>query len=154
MLAGVTDCRRSREWDCRGRLELGFKPRGSSHTRGREPHGSEGEERGPYSSGGEERGPRSFGEVNREDHVVLKERREDHVVLGCSFLPHGFGLTGDCGSHTADGARSLNHRLILLSLRYGTLTGQREKEGLCVSVGILKHFSILMKTLSHYSNSV
>ena len=29
-----------------------------------------------------------------------------------------------------------------------------EKEGLCVFVGILKDFSILMKTLSHYSKSV
>ena len=28
-------------------------------------------------------------------------------------------------------------------------TGQREKEGLCAFVGILKDFSILMKTLSH-----
>ena len=61
----------------------------------------------------------------------MEERKEDHVVLGCSFLPcglgsrryfarkkgekglllvghekvpHGFGLTGDCSSHTADGA--------------------------------------------------
>ena len=32
--------------------------------------------------------------------------------------------------------------------------GQRKKEGLCASVGILKDFSILMKTLSHYSKSV
>ena len=75
--------------------------------------------------------------------------REDHVVLECSFLPHslgskrdfarkkragekglllvghekvphGLGLTGDCSSHAADGAGSLNHRLVLLSLRYGT----------------------------------
>ena len=32
--------------------------------------------------------------------------------------------------------------------------GKKEKEELCVSVGILKDFSILMKTLSHYSKSV
>ena len=61
---------------------------------------------------------------------------------------------GPCGGDTADGAGSLNHRLLLLFLRYGTLTGQREKEGLCAFVGILKDFSILMKTLSHYSKSV
>ena len=75
--------------------------------------------------------------------MVLKESREDHEVLGCFFLPlglgsrrdfarkkgeegllllghekvsHGSGLTGDCSSHTADGAGSLNHRLLLLSL--------------------------------------
>ena len=35
MLAGVTDCRRSQKWGCRGRLALGFKPRCSSHTRER-----------------------------------------------------------------------------------------------------------------------
>ena len=32
MLAGVTDCRRSWKWSCRGRLVLGFKPRPSSHV--------------------------------------------------------------------------------------------------------------------------
>ena len=61
---------------------------------------------------------------------------------------------GPCGGDTTDGARSLNHELLLLFLRYGIQTGQREKEGLCASVGILKDFSILMKTLSHYSKSV
>ena len=35
-------------------------------------------------------------------------------------------------------------------IRYPGL-GKREKEGLCASVGILEDFSILMKTLSHYS---
>ena len=32
MLAGVTDCRRSWKWGCRGRLALGFKHRHGSHT--------------------------------------------------------------------------------------------------------------------------
>ena len=85
--------------------------------------------------------------MDRKDHTVLKESREDHVVLECFFLPrslgsrrdfarkkrgertlaggpekvpHGFGLTGDRGGDTADGARSPNHRLLLLFLRYGT----------------------------------
>ena len=61
---------------------------------------------------------------------------------------------GSRGGDTADGARSLNHGLLLIFLRYSTPTGQREKEGLCMFVDILKHFSILMKTLSHYSKSV
>ena len=56
MLAGVTDCRRSRKWGCKGSGALGFKPRCSSH-RGREPRGSEGKGRGPGSG--------SFGEVKR-----------------------------------------------------------------------------------------
>ena len=48
----------------------------------------------------------------------------------------------------------LNHGLLLLFPRYIPQTGQREKEGLCAFVGILKDFSILMKTLSHYCESV
>ena len=74
------------------------------------------------------------------------------LLVGREKVPHGFGLTGDCSSHTADGAGSLNHRLLLLFPRYGTQTGQREKD--CASVGSLEDFSILMKTLSHYSKSV
>ena len=84
MLAGVTDCRRSWKWGCRGRLAVGFKPRHGSLREGG-PRGSEGEERGPCGFGGEERGSCSFGEVNREDHVVL----------GCSFLPRGLGSRRD-----------------------------------------------------------
>ena len=72
--------------------------------------------------------------------------------MGHEKVPHGSGLTGDRGRDTADGAGCLKHRLLLF-LRYGTQTGQREKEGLCAFVGILKNFSILMKTLSHYPKS-
>ena len=69
------------------------------------------------------------------------------LLVGHEKVPHVFGLTEDCSSHTADGARSLNHGLLLLFLR--------EREALCsASVGILKDFSILLKTLSHYSKSV
>ena len=62
------------------------------------------------------------------------------LLVGHEKVPHGSGLTGDCGSHIADGAGSLNHGLLLLFLRHGTQTGQGEKEGLCASVGILKDF--------------
>ena len=89
MLAGVTDCRRSQKWGCRGRLVLGFKPRQGSHTRGR----------GPCSLGGEERGPHGFGAVGGENYTALVE-------------------WGPRGSDTADGAGSLNHGLLLLFLRY------------------------------------
>ena len=76
--------------------------------------------------------------TEREDHAVLNERTEDHVVpeerredqevlkekglllVDHEKVPHGFGLTGDYSSHTADGAESLNHRLLLLFLRNGT----------------------------------
>ena len=115
MLAGVTNCRRSRKWGCRGRLALGFKPRRSSHT--------------------QERGPHGFGGEGEENHVALAE-------------------WGSRGSDTADGAGSLNHRLLLLFPRYGTPDWVGEKEGLFAPVGILKDFSILMKILSHYSKFV
>ena len=49
-----------------------------------------------------ERGPHLFGGVEGENHAALAE-----------WGPH----SGD----TADGAGSLNHRLLLLFLRYGTL---------------------------------
>ena len=42
------------------------------------------------------------------------------LLVGHEKVPHGFGLTGDCGSHTVDGAGSLNHGLLVLFLRYGT----------------------------------
>ena len=74
-----------------------------------------------------ERGLHGFGGVGGENHAALAE-----------WGPHD--------GNTADGAGSLNHGLLLLFLRYGTRTGQREKEGLCASVGILKRFTILMKT--------
>ena len=57
-------------------------------------------------------------------------------------LPHGFGLTGDCGGDTADGAGSLNHRLLLFFLRYGTPDWAKGRRKDCEFVGILKDFSI------------
>ena len=73
------------------------------------------------------------------------------LLVGHEKVPHGFGLTGDCSSHTADGAGSLNHGLLLLFLRYGTLDWAQGEGKDCASVGILKDFSILLKTLGHYS---
>ena len=78
--------------------------------------------------------------------------------MGYEKVPHGSGLTGDNGDDTADGAgtKGLPEPRTSTSfpeIRYPGL-GKGEKEGLCVFVDILKHFSILMKTLSHYSKSV
>ena len=89
MLAGVTDCGRSQKWGCRARWALGFNPRRSSHTR----------ERTTWLWQRRERGPCSFGGEGREDHAALAE-----------WGPHGV--------NTADGAGSLNHRLLLF-LTYG-----------------------------------
>ena len=45
---------------------------------------------------------------------------EGLLLLGHEKVPYGFGLTGDCGGDTADGAGSLNHGLRLLFLRHDT----------------------------------
>ena len=61
MLAGVTDCGRSRNWGCRGRhwdLNSGAAPL---------------LERGPLGFGGEGRGPFGFGGIGGENHGALAE---------------------------------------------------------------------------------
>ena len=80
------------------------------------------------------------------------------LLVGHEKVPHGFGLTGDHGGDPAAGARTegLPEPRTSTSFpetRYPRL-GKGEKERLCASVGILKNFSILVKTLSHYSKSV
>ena len=42
------------------------------------------------------------------------------LLVGHEKVLHGFELTGDHGGDTADGAGSLNHRLLILFLRCGT----------------------------------
>ena len=75
------------------------------------------------------------------------------LLVGGEKVPLGFGLTGDCSSHTADGARSLSHRLLFFpETQYPRLGTGRGKD--CASVGILEDFSILLKTLGHYSKFV
>ena len=96
---GVTECGRSRKWGCRGRLTLGFKPRLDSHTRGWD-----------YAALAEEAG----------ETLPGRKGEKGLLLVGHEKVPHVSGLTGDCGSHTANGARSLNHGLLLLFLRYGT----------------------------------
>ena len=95
--------------------------------------------------------PRGLG--SRRD-FARKKGEEGLLLVGHEKVPHGFGLTGDCGSHTADGAGSLNHRLLTSfpETQYPRLGTGRGKD--CASVGILKDFSILLKTLSHYSKFV
>ena len=63
---------------------------------------------------GHEKVPHGFGGVGGENHTALAE-----------WGPHG----GD----TADGAGSLNHRLLLLFLRYGT-SDWAEREGRTVCI--------------------
>ena len=51
----------------------------------------------------------------RQQDFAGKRGKEGLLLVGREKVPLGFGLTGDCGGHTADGARSLNHGLLLLS---------------------------------------
>ena len=98
--------------------------------------------RGPWGSRVNRRGPYGFGVLLfatrlRQQERLCQEEKEKKgekglLLVGHEKVPHGFGLTGDCSSHTADGAGTLNHGLLLLFLRYGTPTGQREREGLCI----------------------
>ena len=80
------------------------------------------------------------------------------LLVGHKEVPHGSGLTGDRCRDTVDGARTKGlpeprTSTSFPEIRYPRL-GKGEKEGLWAFVGILKNFSILMKTLSHYSKSV
>ena len=77
--------------------------------------------------------------------------------MGPEKVPHGSGLTGVCGGDTVAGARTEGMPEPRTStsfpeIRYPRLGRGRRKD--CASVGILKDFSILMETLSHYSKSV
>ena len=58
---------------------------------------------------------RTFGREGREDHAALAE-------------------WGSHGGDTADGARSLNHGLLLLFLRHGTQGRGRRKDCVCLWV--------------------
>ena len=80
------------------------------------------------------------------------------LLVGPEKVPHGSGLTGDHDGDTADGARTEGLPEPQTSTSFSEILypglGKGQKEGLHAFVGILKNFSILMKTLSHYSKSV
>ena len=54
------------------------------------------------------------------------------LLVGREKVPHGSGLTGDHGGNTADGAGSLNHRLLILFLRYSTPDWAKGRRKDCV----------------------
>ena len=90
--------------------------------------------------------------------MLGREGEKRLLVVGHEKVPHGSGLTGDHGGDIADGVGTEGRPEPRTStsfpeIRYPGL-GKGEKERLCASVSILKDFSILMKTLSHYSKSV
>ena len=58
--------------------------------------------------------------LRNQERLCLEEKGERTLAGGNEKVPHGFELTGVCGTDTAGGAGSLNHRLPLLFLRYST----------------------------------
>ena len=61
------------------------------------------------------------------------------LLVGHEKVPHGSGLTGDCGGDTVDGAGTeglLNHGLLLLFLRYGTLDWAKGRRKDCVHLWV------------------
>ena len=59
--------------------------------------------------------------LRQQERLPRRKGEKGLLLVGREKVPRGLtGLTGDCSSHTADGARSLNHGLLLLFLRYGT----------------------------------
>ena len=58
--------------------------------------------------------------LRQQERLCREEKGRKDLLVGHEKVPYGFRLTGDCGSHTADGAESLNHGLLLLFLRNGT----------------------------------
>ena len=77
--------------------------------------------------------PRGLG--SRRDFAAIEKGERGLLLVGHEKVPHGFGLTGDCSIHIADGAKSLNHGLLLLSLRYGTQEWA-EREGRTVHLWV------------------
>ena len=71
--------------------------------------------------------------MKREDHAVFGEKRENHMVWGEKREEHvALAEWGPRGCDTADGAWSLNHRLLLLFLRYGTPDWAKGRRKDCV----------------------
>ena len=92
--------------------------------------------------------PRSLD--SRRDFAAIEKGERGLLLVGHEKVPHGFGLTGDCSSHTADGARSLNHGLLLLFLRYGTpdwAEGEGRTVCICGCSRGLQHFNEDIKSL-------
>ena len=58
------------------------------------------------------------------------------LLVGHEKVPHGSGLIGDRCGDTADGARSLNHILLLLFPRYSTLDWAKGRRKDCVRLWV------------------
>ena len=70
------------------------------------------------------------------------------MVLGTEGgLRAEHGLLGRTGGY-------LSHRFLFLFLRNGAPDWAKGEKKDCVSVGVLRDFGMLMKTLSHYSKSL
>ena len=86
--------------------------------------------------------------------MPVRKGEKGLLLVGHEKMPQGSGLTGDRGGDTADGFGTKGLPEPRTSTSFPEIwypgLGKGGKEGLCASVGILKDFSILMKTVSHY----
>ena len=82
----------------------------------------------------------------------LDEELEITVVIQLMVLGTEGGLPAEHGLlGRTRGYRS--HGILFLFLRYGTQDQAKGQRKDCVFLGVLRDFGILMKTLSHYSES-
>ena len=65
-----------------------------------------------------------------------RKREKGLLLVDLEEVPHAFGLTGDHGSNTADGAGSRNLGLLLLFLRYGTPDWAKGRRKDCVHLWV------------------
>ena len=74
--------------------------------------------------------------LRQQERLRLEEKGEKGLLLvGHEKVPHGSGLTGDCGGDTAavlEPRGCPNHRLLLLFLRYGTRDWAKGRRKDCV----------------------
>ena len=107
MLVSVADCGRSQKWGCRGRLALGFKSRHGSHYK--KNHAAFGLP-SPCSLGSQKVRRSSDAELSLSSSEECRRDAAGRkgvkglLLVSLEKVPHGFGLTGDRGSNTADGA--------------------------------------------------
>ena len=77
--------------------------------------------------------PRGLG--SRRD-FARKKGEEGLLLVGHEKVPHGFGLTGDHGGNTADGAGTEGLPELQTSTSFPEIwypgLGRGEKEGLCI----------------------
>ena len=79
--------------------------------------------------------------LRKQESLPGRKGEKGLLLVGHEKVPHGSGLTGDCGGSTADGAGTeglpeLLAGLLLLFLRYGTLDWAKGRRKNCVHLWV------------------